>query len=306
MTTLDSIGLTSTSPRGGTNNEDSRALQQLERADVLGCRIDRVDFDQALAACGAVIQERGFAQHMAINVAKLMAMRDNAALRESIERCELVTADGQPVVWAARLLRDPLPSRVAGIDLMHGLLERAAVTGYRVYILGAKAEILETAVARIRTRFPGIVVAGYRDGYYDDRDEDAVAASIVEARPDILFVAMSSPRKEYFLARHGQTIGVPLVMGVGGAIDVVAGVTRRAPVVLQQLGLEWLFRLVQEPRRLARRYFATNLRFILLLSREVMKRVISPALTSRGAGGPGSQAGDFGGEGRGDRARDAA
>jgi N-acetylglucosaminyldiphosphoundecaprenol N-acetyl-beta-D-mannosaminyltransferase len=240
-----------------------------DRAEVLGCRIDRVDLEEALAMCEEAIRRGRFTQHMAINVAKLMAMRSNQELRRGIERCELVTADGQPVVWASRLLGDPLPMRVAGIDLMQALLARAAVKGYRVYILGARREILILAVAHIRARYPGISMVGFRDGYYADEEEAAVAEAIAESRADILFVAMSSPRKEYFLMRHGPTLGVPFVMGVGGAIDVLAGVTRRAPVTLQRTGLEWLFRLAQEPRRLGRRYLTTNTRFLVLVSREL-------------------------------------
>ena len=142
------------------------------------------------------------------------------------------------------------PGAVPGIDLMQALLARAALKGYRVYILGAKAADLGRAVAHIRSLYPGIDVVGYRDGYYADAEEAAVANAIRQAEPDILFVAMSSPRKEYFLARHGRSLGVPFVMGVGGAVDILAGVTRRVPIVLQQSGLEWLFRLAQEPRRL--------------------------------------------------------
>lgn len=242
-----------------------------ERSQIMGCRIDRVDLDQALRICDEVIARRGFAQHMAINVAKLMALRGDEQLRESVERCELVTADGQPIVWASRLLNDPLPSRVTGIDLMQGLLARAAMAGYRIYILGSKPDVLEKAVTRIREQHSGVAIVGHRDGYYADAEEEAVAERIAAARPDILFVAMSSPRKEYFLLRHGRTIGVPFVMGVGGAIDVVAGVTRRAPEPMQQLGLEWLFRLAQEPRRLARRYALTNCRFLLVLARELAR-----------------------------------
>jgi N-acetylglucosaminyldiphosphoundecaprenol N-acetyl-beta-D-mannosaminyltransferase len=241
-----------------------------DRANVLGCDIDRVDLGRALAFCEQVIESRGFAQHMAINVAKLVAMRHDEQLRWGISRCELITADGQPVVWASRLLRDPLPSRVAGIDLMEGLLALAEVKGYRVYILGARQEVLERAVERIRARHPEIAVVGYRDGYYDEADEDAVADAIALARPDVLFVAMSSPRKEYFLSRHGRTIGVPFVMGVGGAVDVMAGLTRRAPLAMQRSGLEWLFRFAQEPRRLGPRYASTNTRFVALLSRELV------------------------------------
>jgi N-acetylglucosaminyldiphosphoundecaprenol N-acetyl-beta-D-mannosaminyltransferase len=252
-------------PRSGRATED-------RRAQVLGCAIDRVDLEESLAYCETVINQRGFAQHMAINVAKLVTMKEDDQLRASVERCELVTADGQPVVWASRLLGDPVPCRVAGIDLMEQLLARAARKGYRVYILGATAEVLDRAVRRMRTELPDLQLAGCHDGYYADEKEAELAASIAVSRPDILFVAMSSPRKEYFLARHGRAIGAPFVMGVGGAIDVYAGVVQRAPILMQRLGLEWLFRLVQEPRRLAKRYTTTNVLFLLMLSRELISR----------------------------------
>jgi N-acetylglucosaminyldiphosphoundecaprenol N-acetyl-beta-D-mannosaminyltransferase len=242
------------------------------RARVLGCAIDRVDLEEALAYCEAVIAARGFAQHMAINVAKLVTMKRDEQLRASIEGCQLITADGQPIVWASRLLHDPVPCRVAGIDLMEHLLARAALKGYRVYILGATAEVLERAVLRMNTALPTLLLAGYHDGYYEDAEEAELAASIAAACPDILFVAMSSPRKEYFLARHGRAIGVPFVMGVGGAIDVYAGLVRRAPVLMQRLGREWLFRMLQEPRRLTKRYATTNALFLLMLSRELITR----------------------------------
>lgn len=241
------------------------------RARVLGCEIDRIDMGEAIAVCEAAIESRGSAQHIAVNVAKLMAMREDQNLRVSVSQCELVTADGQPLVWASRLLGDPLPSRVTGIDLMEALLARAAAKGYTVYILGATHDVLERAVARMRRDFPELQLAGYRDGYYDDAEEAVVAESIAAARPDILFVAMSSPRKEYFIGRYRQRMGVPLMMGVGGAIDVFAGIRRRAPALLQRLGLEWLFRLAQEPRRLLRRYLTTNTGFIVLLSSELMR-----------------------------------
>lgn len=240
------------------------------RATVLDCRIDRVDLDEALARCEAAIESGRFVQHMAINVAKLVAMRDDARLRHSIAQCELVTADGQGVVWASRILNDALPERVTGIDLMQQLLARAAEKGYRVYVLGARGEILERAVKRMRSDFPELDVVGYRDGYYDDADESEVARTIKDARPDILFVAMNSPRKELFLAKYRDSLQVPFVMGVGGAIDVIAGLRRRAPIWVQKMGLEWLFRMVQEPRRLGPRYLSTNARFLLLLGRELV------------------------------------
>jgi len=244
----------------------------VDRARVLGCDIDRLDMQQTLERIEQLIADGDFAQHVAINAAKLVAMRDDPSLRDIIARCELVSADGQSVVWASRLLGDPLPTRVAGIDLFQELLALAERRGYRVFILGAKPDVLEQAAANIRDRHPDLQLAGVRDGYFADDEGAEVADEIRAARPDMLFVAMSSPKKEYWLGDHGRTCGVPFVMGVGGSVDVLAGVTRRAPAAWQRLGLEWAYRLVQEPSRLWRRYYATNTRFIGLVAREVLGR----------------------------------
>jgi N-acetylglucosaminyldiphosphoundecaprenol N-acetyl-beta-D-mannosaminyltransferase len=240
------------------------------RAEVLGCSIDRLDMTATLAAVESIIASREFTQHMAINAAKLVTMHDDPKLTRIIDECGLVNADGQAVVWASRMLGDPLPERVAGIDLMHELLALAERKRYRVYFLGARAEVLKTAVARIRERHPALEIVGTRDGYFSAEEELEVCAEIAHSRADILFVAMSSPRKEYFLGEHGPNLGAPFVMGVGGSIDVVAGVTRRAPLAMQRLGLEWLYRMLQEPRRMFRRYAVTNWRFAGLVARELL------------------------------------
>jgi N-acetylglucosaminyldiphosphoundecaprenol N-acetyl-beta-D-mannosaminyltransferase len=242
------------------------------RAEVLGCPIDRLDMRETLDRCQMAIESGSFAQHMAINAAKVVAMQDDPELRAIVRRCELITADGQSVVWASRLLGDPVRTRVTGIDLMQELISRAECQGWRVFILGARADVLETAVARLRERHPRLVLAGYRDGYFGEEDDEDVAKEIARTRPDILLVAISSPRKEYFLGRHGRALGTPFVMGVGGAVDIMAGHARRAPRWMQVLGLEWLFRLVQEPRRLLRRYAVTNARFVWLVVRSRLAR----------------------------------
>jgi N-acetylglucosaminyldiphosphoundecaprenol N-acetyl-beta-D-mannosaminyltransferase len=236
-----------------------------ERARVLGCAIDRMDLDGTLAEVERVISAGQFTQHMSINTAKLVTMQDDLKLREIVESCGLISADGQGVVWASRLLGDPLPERVAGIDLMNALIRLAERKGYRVYFLGARADVLQQALGRLRELYPGLLVAGARDGYFADDDQDEVAADIRASQPDIVFLAMSSPRKEYFLGEYGPSLGAPFVMGVGGSLDVLAGVTRRAPVLWQRVGLEWLFRLLQEPRRMFRRYAVTNARFAYLV-----------------------------------------
>jgi N-acetylglucosaminyldiphosphoundecaprenol N-acetyl-beta-D-mannosaminyltransferase len=240
------------------------------RTDILGCSIDRLDLADTVSEVERVIASRRFTQHMAINAAKLVAMHDDPKLCRIVDACGLVNADGQSVVWASRLLGDPLPERVAGIDLMEALLALAEQRGYRVYFLGARADVLARAVERLREKHPRLEIAGARDGYYAEEESPHVAAEIRASRADILFVAMSSPRKEYFLGEYGQDLGVPFVMGVGGSVDVAAGVTRRAPAIWQRLGLEWLFRLLQEPRRMFRRYAVTNSRFLFLVGRALL------------------------------------
>lgn len=240
--------------------------------EVLGCALDAVDIDGALARIDSAIAERRFIRHADVNASKVVAMQTDDEMRDSIARAELVVADGQSVVWAARLLGRPLPGRVAGIDLMHRTIELAERRGYSIYILGARQDVLERAVERLSADHPGLNVAGYRNGYFDESEDPAVAAEIRDTGADILLVAISSPRKEYFLGRYGGGLDVPYVMGVGGSIDVVAGVTRRAPVWVQRAGLEWAFRLVQEPRRLFRRYLVTNTRFLALVAREAVRR----------------------------------
>jgi N-acetylglucosaminyldiphosphoundecaprenol N-acetyl-beta-D-mannosaminyltransferase len=227
---------------------------------------------ETVARCEDFIASGRVAQHMAVNAAKLVAMQNDARLCEVAQQCDLVTADGQAVVWASRMLRDPLPARVAGIDLMHRLLERAEEKGYKVYILGAAEDVLQRAVKRLRARHPRLSLLGYRDGYFNDAEEPVIVQEIADLRPDILFVGLSSPRKEYFLDAYRRALGVPFVMGVGGSIDVLAGRIRRAPLLVQRLGFEWLFRWLQEPRRLLRRYTVTNARFALLLFRQLAFR----------------------------------
>jgi N-acetylglucosaminyldiphosphoundecaprenol N-acetyl-beta-D-mannosaminyltransferase len=233
--------------------------------------------NEAVERCEQAIAERRYLQQVSVNASKLVAMSEDPTLREMVAGSGLITADGQSVVWAARLLGVRLPERVAGIDLMERLLAAADRKGYRVFVLGARREALDTALERLRARFPDLMIAGARDGYYEDSEVGEVCEEIRTARADILFVAMSSPRKEHFLDEHGGALDVPFAMGVGGAIDVIAGLIRRAPRALQRLGLEWAYRLSQEPRRLASRYIRTNPRFAWM--------VIRARFTRRGSAG---------------------
>ncbi len=241
--------------------------------ELLGCPIHAMTLDQTLAEVDRAIRARRRLRIGVVNAAKLVNMRRNAELREDVLSSDLILADGMSVVWAARLLGRPLPERVAGIDLMQEMLRVGNESGYRVYCLGATQAVLDATIARIARDYPKVVIAGRHHGYFRSEEESSIAAEIAASRADILFVAMSSPLKERFLARWSDHLDVPVWHGVGGSFDVLAGHVRRAPSGWQRLGLEWLYRVKQEPRRLWRRYLVTNTLFCEMVLLELMRQL---------------------------------
>ncbi len=206
-----------------------------------------------------------------VNAAKIVNMKRDAMLRDSVLASDVVVADGQSVVWASRVLGQPLPERVAGIDLMMELFRAGNNRGYRVFCLGATKEVIRAVGERLQHDYPRLKLVGVRDGYFSEEQEQEVAEEIGRARPDILLVGMTSPKKERFLARWADVMDVPVCHGVGGSFDVYAGRVKRAPKAWQRLGIEWLYRIVQEPRRMWRRYLVTNTLFGVLLARELVE-----------------------------------
>ena len=206
-----------------------------------------------------------------VNAAKVVKLRRDVFLRNSLLECDVLLADGQSVVWASRLLGRPLPERVAGIDVFEALLSLADREHRRIYLLGARRDVLDQLLEKVADRWPGAVVAGSRDGYFDDSEAAEVAGKVAASGADMLFLGMTTPKKEIFLGSYAATMGVPVMHGVGGSFDVLAGVTRRAPLRWQRTGMEWAYRLLQEPRRLWRRYLMTNTVFVGLLIRERLR-----------------------------------
>lgn len=235
-------------------------------------RIDAVTTQQVLNAVDDAIKRRTRLLISVVNAAKMVNMDRDPALRRAVLGADLILADGMSIVWACRLFRSPLPERVAGIDLMRCMLERCDRNGHAVYLLGAEENVLAVARERVAKDYPGARIVGSRHGYYPSTDEAQVAENIRDAKPDILFVAMSSPRKERFIAKWAHRMNVPVYHGVGGAFDVLAGKVRRAPKVIQRIGLEWAFRAAQEPRRLLSRYFDTNTVFAAKVMQEALQR----------------------------------
>lgn len=242
------------------------------RQQVLGVAVDNLSLVESLDRIEQFVAEGQPRQHVVINADKVVKARRDPALADIIAACDLINADGMPVVWASRLLGQPLKERVTGIDLFFALLARAESRGWRVYFLGARQAVLDEVVARAQARHPRLAIVGARNGYWAPDEEGAVAADIAAARAQLLFVAISSPTKERFLARHQATMRVPFAMGVGGTFDVMAGLTRRAPRWMQRIGFEWFYRFLQEPRRLFRRYFIDDMQFFVLLGKALLTR----------------------------------
>jgi N-acetylglucosaminyldiphosphoundecaprenol N-acetyl-beta-D-mannosaminyltransferase len=252
-----------------THSKRTDRVPDPSRRKLFQLPIDAITMDQAVQRCLQAIGQRRYLPVGVVNAAKIVTMRRDPWLRDAVTQCQMILADGQSVVWASRILGAPLPERIAGIDLFERLLGEAARSGYRVYFLGARPDVLHRMLAEVARQFPGLIVAGARDGYYPSDESAEVAEQIRDSSADLLFLGMSSPRKELFVAAHGEATGAPVVHGVGGSFDVLAGVTRRAPQWYQQHGLEWLYRARQEPARLGRRYLVTNTAFIALVVAEL-------------------------------------
>ena len=243
-----------------------------QRISMMGCLIDNLSMEETLQRVAAFIGAGTPHQHVVVNVDKLVKASRAPELRRIINACDLVSADGMPVLWAARLLGTPLKERVAGIDLFEALMQRAAAQGWRVFLLGAREEVVARVRATYEQRYRGLVIAGHRHGYWSAAEEAGVAAQVAASRADLLFVAISSPKKEQFLGRWQASMQVPFAMGVGGSFDVAAGLVRRAPLWMQRAGLEWFYRFLQEPRRMFRRYFIDDLAFLWLFLKEAAGR----------------------------------
>lgn len=240
------------------------------RCRLLGCPLDRLSPEQVLSRIYQAIRSSEPLRVEGLNVSKIVQARRDRTLLAALEEAEVVHLDGVGVALGGRILGYRLPPRRTGCDLMSDLMPQAAREGYRVYLLGATAAVVSEVADKLRRQFPNLQVVGVRDGYFRADEEAAVVEDIRSKSVDLLFVGISSPKKEVFVSRWWQLLGVKVSLGVGGSFDVLSGKVKRAPLWVQHMGLEWLFRLLQEPRRMAYRYLTTNAIFAALLLSEMI------------------------------------
>jgi len=246
-------------------------MSDLASIRFLDCPMHPWTMEQTLQEISRRLDADEFTQHVVVNVAKLVNMRHDRQLHEAVTGCDIINIDGMGVVWGARLLGYSVPERVAGIDLFFRLLELSIKRKEPVFLLGAREDVVKQTVQNLEKRYPELDIAGYHHGYFWN-DEQAVVQKIHESGATMLFVAITSPRKEQFIHRWRNHLGVKFAMGVGGTFDIVAGETKRAPEWMQKGGLEWFYRILQEPGRMWKRYLVTNSRFAGLLISEAFRK----------------------------------
>ena len=220
------------------------------RIDVMGVGFDSLTIDEAVGRAKALMAEHRAAYVVTPNPEIVMACRENPDAMQAVQNADLVLPDGVGIVYGARILGTPLKTKLPGIDFIQALMEDMAQEGKRVFLLGAKPGVAETAAERLRARYPGLQFVGTQDGYF--KDDAPVIEAVNAAQPDLLLVCLGAPKQELWMQRNRSRLHVGLMAGLGGSLDVFAGNVKRAPKAFQKLGLEWLYRLMKEPRRIGR------------------------------------------------------
>ncbi len=234
---------------------------------ILGVRVDDVTFEDALMHVERAVVSRGLCQVATVNVEFIMEARRNPAFRRVLAQASLCVPDSAGVVWAARRQGRPLRQRVAGVDLVERIAARAAERGWRIYFLGAAPGVAERAALVLTERYAGLKVAGCYVGSPRPNEEDEIVGWVRAANPDVLCVAYGAPQQDLWISRNQVRTGVPVAIGVGGSFDYIAGVAQRAPIWMRRVGLEWLHRLMKEPRRLRRQMVLPKFMILILMNR---------------------------------------
>lgn len=246
----------------------------MQAVHIINTKVHNLSMQETLHRVDLAISQKKQLHHTVVNAGKIVAMQEDLNLRKSVNEADIINADGQAVVWAAKFLKKPIKERVAGVDLMDNLVRMAASKNYKIYLLGAKEEVVSRLAQIYSKKYGKDLIAGYRNGYFKKEDEAKIVDDIVQSGAQMLFVAISSPIKENFLYQYREALSqVNFIMGVGGSFDVFAGEVKRAPTWMQKTGMEWFYRVLQEPKRMWRRYLIGNSKFIYLVFKERWRKL---------------------------------
>lgn len=245
-------------------SESVSVFEQSNRYKILNTYVNAISMDETISCIEKIIQLGKPTQHVVINALKVNLMEEDIELRRIVNSCPLINADGTSIVWAGKKLGVPVKERVTGCDLFQKLVKISAEKGYKIYLFGAKEEVVLKVKEIYEKQYPALKIVGYRNGYFTENDEEEIVKDIAESGADMMFVAFSSPKKEYWINKYLEQLNIPFVMGVGGSFDIVAGVIDRAPLWMQKHGMEWFYRFIQEPRRMWKRYIIGNTKFVIL------------------------------------------
>lgn len=242
-----------------------------KRIKILNTTIDVLGVQDTINLVEKYVEKKEPLHLMGVNADKINELNENERLKQIVNSCGIINADGASVIMAGKFLGCSLPERVAGVDLMESLVKLSAEKNYSIYFLGAKQQVVEKAAEVLRNKYPNLNIVGIHNGYFKENDWTIISEELKEKAPSFVFVGITSPLKEY-LIEYLQNKGCKSVfMGVGGSFDVISGYILRAPMWMQKANLEWLFRVIQEPRRLFKRYFIGNGKFIKAVIKERMK-----------------------------------
>ena len=225
-------------------------MNETKKIDVLGVAFDDLTMDEAVEAAWTLMGERRAAYVVTPNPEIVMVCREDPEAKAAVAAAGLTVADGIGVIYGARILKTPLKQKIPGIDLTSRLLARMAGEGKSVFLLGAKPGVAEQAARNLAEQYPGLRIAGTHDGYF--KEDAPVIEKVNAASPDLLLVCLGAPKQEKWMYEHAAELKTGLMIGAGGSLDVFAGTAERAPEGWRKAGLEWLYRLLKEPRRIGR------------------------------------------------------
>lgn len=251
--------------------KQEKVLGSNKRITILNTIIDVLNEQETIDLVEEYVKNKEPLHLMGVNADKINELNKNERLKQIVNSCGVINADGASVIMASKYLGKPLPERVAGIDLMLNLVKLSEIKGYSVYLLGAKQEVVEKTAKALKNLHPNLNLIGLHNGYFKESEWPSISKELKDIQPDFVFVGITSPIKEYLIEFLQDDGNNSVFMGVGGSFDVISGNIPRAPKWMQNAGLEWLFRVIQEPRRLFKRYFVGNWTFIKAVGKEKRK-----------------------------------